>query len=301
MAFGRLALVVFCTAGCEAAVTDFDVLALPPREPLDASVLSSLDAPAGLLCQGRPVSVTIEVTGRELDLDVAATVGGAVRPAVLVIVGFDATLGASTASRPALSTEGLSADALVCVVVEGRILGAGGDGGSGGNGGTGGGGQTSDYCGRPGQPGGPALRLTVPTELEVSGLIAGGGGGGEGFSGCNASAGGGGGAGSTPGRGGAGATMLDEDAELAYCGQDNGIRDGTPGREGTTALGGAGGRTLDGAGGPGGAIGEPGGTSTGCVPGNAAGAPSGAAIERDPSVRIRITGDGTIIGRERTL
>ncbi|QDE94148.1 hypothetical protein BHS06_18750 [Myxococcus xanthus] len=164
-------------------------------------------------------------------------------------------------------------------------MGAGGNGGSGGNGGGGG---RPRSCNRDGLPGGTAIELTVPATLTNRGNIWGGGGGGAGGSGCNRNAGGGGGAGFVGGAGGEGASSLSGSEELAYCGQDNGVRTGEPGRAGGTA-GGQGGRTGDSRGdgsydilgGDGGGFGQPGEPAGACGGlGASTGGAAGAAIKR---------------------
>ncbi|WNG31519.1 hypothetical protein F0U62_13205 [Cystobacter fuscus] len=166
-------------------------------------------------------------------------------------------------------------------------MGAGGAGGSGGNGGSGG---RPRGCGRDGLPGGTAIHLTVPVTLDNRGNVWGGGGGGGGGSGCNQSAGGGGGAGNVAGVGGAGATQLSEAEEVAFCGQDNGLRTGAPGGAGGT-LGGAGGKAGDywgdGSysmlGGDGGGYGQPGQPAGACgaLVFPSSGGAAGAAIKRN--------------------
>jgi hypothetical protein len=121
------------------------------------------------------------------------------------------------------------------------------------------------------------VRLDQNATFSSVGLIFGGGGGGGGVSGGNQALGGGGGAGSLPGPGGAPATTLGPQAELAYCGQDNGLRTGTAGAPGVGDL--PGGRIVgpngySGAGGTFGVVGE-----ASSYFGNAPGGAGGHAIE----------------------
>lgn len=96
-----------------------------------------------------------------------------------------------TTSSPACSTGNLPAGSSVILVNKGSIIGAGGEGGK--------------LASSDGKNGGPCLKLTVPTAIKNTGLLAGGGGGGgasvydDDFIG-----GGGGGAGFLPGVGGYG-------------------------------------------------------------------------------------------------
>ncbi len=208
------------------------------------------------------VELAIEESLRNLDIaaalsrdyptDVALDVHVTIAPRVII--------GSNDPAAPAVTTGALFPGSTVTITNRGSIRGRGGDGGSGGNGGSG----SGPDCGRPGSDGGDAIALTVPTTIENEGTIFGGGGGGAGGSGCNESVGGGGGAGEPGGIGGAGATELDEAGELAYCGQDNGIRLGGFGRPGTD-VGGEGGFDGDMRGGYGGGYGLPGDSPSGCV------------------------------------
>lgn len=178
---------------------------------------------------------------------------------------------------PALNTGTFPDGAILRITNAGRIYGAGGAGGSGGNGGSGGG---PNYCGRNGSRGGVAIELNTDAEIKNlpnrpigkgailrGGMIFGGGGGGAGASGCNENAGGGGGAGYVGGAGGAAASTLSKYDELAFCGQDNEVRTGTPGQPGSIR-GGRGAKVGRNStftiGGNGGGFGLKGSDSTGC-------------------------------------
>jgi hypothetical protein len=234
------------------------------------------------------------------DVDLAKLLGNPSCAAnVTVTISDGARVGAKSTDHAAFVIAKLAAGSTVTIENHGRIVGAGGAGGSGGNGGSGG---SPRNCGRQGADGGPALRVEVPTKFELQGEIFGGGGGGGGASGGNDAFGGGGGAGFTPGEGGAPASTLSEEEELAFCGQDNNIREGTPGKPGTTTRGGAAiadqyGSCRSGAGG---AFGLPG-TSSDCY-GGATGGKAGHAIDIVGQGSINITagtyatGVGTIRG-----
>ncbi|WP_245767143.1 hypothetical protein [Stigmatella erecta] len=240
-----------------------------------------------------------------VNLDLAAAVG---RPsgAVTLSVDVNATVGATSALTPALTTGSLAAGSTVRINNYASIVGAGGAGGSGGNGGSGG---WPRACGRNGLAGGTALFLTVPATISNRGSIWGGGGGGGGGSGCNSNAGGGGGAGHVGGGGGAGFSQFSNAEELAFCGQDNGVRSGVPGEAGGTAGGGGGKeddydgyRSYDMIGGDGGGYGQPGQPAGACgslAP--SSGGSAGAAIKRNGHVvnvpdGIYDTGAGRIRG-----
>lgn len=226
------------------------------------------------------INLTVTVTTTNYDVFVAAgSPSGVV--AVQVVVAAGVTIKSSSTSLPSFTTGALATGSTVVLVNNGSIIGAGGRGGSGGNGG---GGSAATPCGRPGDNGGRAIELTVPVDITNGGLIAGGGGGGGGASGNNDNAGGGGGAGSIGGAGGAGATSLSMQAELAYCGQDNGVRTGSAGAAGG-ATPGAGGSTgllglvKGGAGGAYGRAGNP--TASGFGVNPAPGGIPGNAIKRN--------------------
>jgi hypothetical protein len=234
-----------------------------------------------------------------------ATAAGSPSGPVAITVDVDATVGATTTLTPALTTGTLVAGSTVKINNYGNIVGAGGSGGSGGNGGGGG---TPRTCSRDGLPGGTALHITAATTIDNRGNIWGGGGGGGGGSGCNRNAGGGGGAGYVGGGGGAGASTLSNAAELYFCGQDNGVRTGTPGSPGGDT-GGAGGREGDYMGdgsysmigGDGGGYGQSGQPSSACVSASSGGA-AGYAIKRN-GYTVNVTdgaydyGAGRIRGR----
>jgi len=156
---------------------------------------------------------------------------------VVVTIAAGARVGGTSVTQPAFKIAHLAAGSKVTIENRGRIVGAGGAGGAGGNGGSGG---QPRNCGRSGGDGGVALRIESPTTFDLVGEIFGGGGGGGGASGGNEALGGGGGAGLTPGKGGAPASTLSEREELAFCGQDNGIRSGTAGKAGTSNAAGSG-------------------------------------------------------------
>ena len=227
---------------------------------------------------------SVAITDAVFDVDVPLLLGKPQCAAnVTISIASGAIVAARSSKQAALTIRGLAPGSRVSITNNGRIVGAGGAGGAGGNGGSGG---QPRNCGRPGEAGGTAVRVEVPTTFTVLGEIFGGGGGGAGASGGNEALGGGGGAGLIAGVGGAPATTLSEADELAYCGQDNGIRSGTPGLAGTLDRAGG----SRGAGFPScrsGAGGGPGlpGQSSNCY-GNAPGGAGGAAIE--------ITGSGTV-------
>lgn len=222
------------------------------------------------------INLAIDTAITNYDVFVAA--GSPTMPVmVTVTIGMTGAVGTTT-SMPAFTTGALPTGSTVTLINNGQIVGAGGAGGSGGNGGGGG---NPNLCGRPGAGGGIAVRLTVPTTITNNGLIAGGGGGGGGMSACNESAGGGGGAGSLVGPAGAGATTLNMAQEIAYCGQDNGLRTGAGGIAGTATLGGRGGiASTMGSGGRGGDLGRPGAVGTACVGSTGPGGAAGFAIKR---------------------
>ncbi len=256
--------------------------AAPAVEPGDPMERDEPDAPLAR----RKVELKIESSLVNYDVFIAA---GAPQDPVNAVVTImpNVIVGSLEPGRPAFTTGQLPPGSKLVLRNRGSILGAGGAGGSGGNGGTGGSGRWPDqiFCGRNGDKGGAAIALTVPARINNRGLIFGGGGGGGGMSGCNQTAGGGGGAGAFGGAGGPGATSLSEADEIAFCGQDNGYRQGPAGAAGSVFGGGEGGKSgdewFDGAGGSGGGFGLPGAHSRECIPhgGGEGGAP-GAAIER---------------------
>lgn len=215
-----------------------------------------------------------------------AAAAGQPTGAVKITVDVNATIGSASTLAPAFTTGSLGSGSTVQINNYADIKGAGGSGGSGGNGG---GGAYPRTCSRDGLPGGPAIVLTVPTTINNRGNIWGGGGGGGGGSGCNANAGGGGGAGYVGGAGGAGASSLSNVDELAFCGQDNGVRTGAAGNAGgetggeggkTGEFGGLGPGSYDMLGGNGGGYGQPGQPPDACVFASRGGA-AGAAIKRN--------------------
>lgn len=251
------------------------------------------------------ISTDLVVTSSTMEgFDVARAAGSPTTPvAISVRVSANVTVSASSPATPAFTTGALPPGSSVTLVVDGSIIGAGGGGGSGGNGGTGG---DPRRCGRDGGAGGTAILLTVPTTITINGLVAGGGGGGGGVSGCNENGGGGGGAGTPVGAGGAEASSLTMTQELAFCGQDNAIRMGVRGMNGSALAGGQG--VMLGSGGliatsgNGGALGKPGANSEGCVGGvDGAGGGAGYAIKRGTAMTniadgSYATGSGPIRG-----
>jgi hypothetical protein len=251
---------------------------------------------AGPPCLGLPVDellVVEEVPGTR-STSFGLNAPGAV---VRLVVPAGSTIGGTRDGGPALSVLGARA---VCLEVAGAIIGAGGAGGNGGNGGSGG---NPRPCSRDGAPGGPAVFIDGDAEVTVlaGGLVAGGGGGGTGYSGCNFSAGGGGGAGVPAGQGGEPSTRLSSAQELAFCGQDNGVRSGVAGRTGLRTDGGhpvpfgLGGQTS-----PGGGLGQPGGDSMpNCAPSGAQPGAAGAAITGRPGASRRLSpaSAGPVLGR----
>jgi hypothetical protein len=162
---------------------------------------------------------------------------------VSVIVEKGAVIYSSVERKPSLLI-GEFFGAEVRIIVRGAIIGVGGRGGDGGNGGSG---RRPRYCGRAGQEGGDAISTMArrTTVIVEGGLVAGGGGGGGGASGGNRALGGGGGAGRSPAIGGLGSGAKSSDEEMAFCGQDNGVRSGIPGASGTERKGGAPGLSTD--------------------------------------------------------
>ncbi|MDX2012459.1 MAG: hypothetical protein SFW67_19840 [Myxococcaceae bacterium] len=262
--------------------------------PFDAG----LPFDAGPPCLGLPVDAVYELTESMNPFTLSTSYGFIADGGVLrLVVPAGSTIGGTLDGGPAISVVGARA---VCVEVAGAVIGAGGGGGGGGNGGSGG---NPRPCSRDGAPGGPALFIDGDAEVTVrpGGLIAGGGGGGTGYSGCNLSAGGGGGAGVPAGRGGEPATPLSNAQELAFCGQDNGVRSGVAGRVGQRTTGGSsmplgfGGTSS-----PGGALGQPGGDSAGtCVPSGAQPGAAGPAITGRPGSTRRLSpaSVGQVLGR----
>lgn len=256
------------------------------------------DGGAEARCLGRVPDVIVELGTQEFNVQLRRRIPPGLSPnAVVVRIVPDAIVGSEDTLLPALTTAGLPESTVLCLIVDGALVGAGGAGGSGGNGGSGG---MPRGCSRNGAPGGPAVALTIPTQITLNGIIAGGGGGGGGASGCNDNVGGGGGAGFVPGRGGAGASFLSDDEEIAFCGQDNGVREGTPGQDSFGPTGGEGGITRIHTGGRGGELGQPGSASVGCsIEGGQGGASGAAILLQDNAPRPEILGPGVILGPVR--
>jgi hypothetical protein len=227
----------------------------------------------GGLCEAD--AVTIELTTSTSRFDVAAALGPRTFPVrVTVNIAAGAVVSGTALMDPALTTGAVPAGSSVTIKNAGSIIGAGGAGGSGGNGNRG----SSRCCGRDGLPGGTAIELTVPATLQNTGFVFGGGGGGAGYSGCGRAAGGGGGAGSPGGPGGPGASALSLSGELAFCGEDDGVRTGIPGADGGVTPG-IGVALSCGSTGSGGGYGLPGESGTGCTAQRGGGA--GYAIKRN--------------------
>jgi hypothetical protein len=280
------ALTMLLVSGCLDAAADAP--ALPPghttSDPeLDSELDSELEE--AIDCGGLR-RIDLVLTSSTLNHDVFAAAGSPTDPVVVVLtIARNVIVGSSSPALPALTTGAFRQGSRLIIRNRGSILGAGGAGGSGGNGGSGG---QPRACGRDGAAGGAAISLGMVTTLRNRGLIFGGGGGGGGVSGCNITAGGGGGAGSTGGSGGPGATVLNEADEIAFCGQDNGFREGPPGSSGSLFAAGVGGKSdfpigdVDVRGGAGGGFGLPGEHSFECIQfGGGNGGPPGAAIERN--------------------
>lgn len=247
-------------------------------------------------CLGLPVDSVqvIDIPPGPFSTSVEARLGPPTR-VVRVLVTQQSVLGGRVDGGAALVVTGATA---VCVEVAGSIIGKGGGGGSGGNGGSG----FLQSCGRAGGRGGPAIFLEGAGEVLVrsGGLVAGGGGGGAGFSGCNVNAGGGGGAGLPEGEGGPPASVLSMTEELAFCGQDNGLRGGVAGQRGTRSTGGMGGtpsaRIFAGTGGD---LGAPGQSPPGeCVFLVPPAAPPGQAVTGTVGAMrsARTLGNGRVLG-----
>lgn len=261
----------------------------PAAVELDEPMAS--DEPAASDEQAAPVArrkIELQIESSLVNYDVFIAAGAPQDPVnAVVTIMPNVIVGSLSPDLPAFTTGQLPPGSKLVLRNRGSILGAGGSGGSGGNGGTGGSGRWPDqiFCGRDGDKGGAAIALTVPARINNRGVIFGGGGGGGGMSGCNKTAGGGGGAGAFGGVGGPGATSLSEAEEIAFCGQDNGYRQGPAGAPGSVFGGGAGGKSgddwFDGEGGGGGGFGLPGAHSRECIPhGGGEGGAAGAAIER---------------------
>lgn len=222
----------------------------------------------------------------------------------LVVIDEGVTVGSSNANLPALTTGKFPIGSTVTLLNNGRIIGAGGAGGSGGNGGSG---RVPRLCGRDGGNGGNAIELKYPLQIKNEGSILGGGGGGGGSSSCNQNFGGGGGAGSGPGAAGAGFSSLNHRQELAFCGQDNGVRTGVAGTAGGE-VGGVGGVSKDEFGGirmnggKGGNYGQSGTSGVNCIPGELTkGGSGGLAIKLNGHATNVLkgpydSGDGAIRG-----
>lgn len=149
----------------------------------------------------------------------AAGWDGNATPIVDIHVYPGVKLGSSSTSTPALVTGTLPASAVITLVNEGYIVGAGGQGGQGGG---------------VGLVGGDALHITAPITINNQGTIAAGGKGGNAGAYSTAwdhpcSGGGGGGAGFNVGQGGLGGAYLWSGGR------------GASGLPGTLTLGGAGG------------------------------------------------------------
>lgn len=219
------------------AVADSDGGAAGPLEASSDAMVGPFSV-VGDPCQ--PTGATITITNSNNVELLGSIFRGApcTNGKVSVIVPQGVRIGSATPSAPSLRIDLPAYD--VNLQVLGEVIGAGGTGGSGGNGGSGG---SPRMCGREGVQGGTALTIepnthAVTVVVGTMGLLAGGGGGGGGASGSNLAGGGGGGAGSVVGVGGAAATSLLKDDEVAFCGQDNGVRVGAVGKPGTFTAGG---------------------------------------------------------------
>lgn len=262
---------------------------LDARGPSDAGG-SSCDAP--------DLDLAIESDRTEVDLsDLLPSLAPGQVARVQISRGV--TVSSAAPERPALTTGELPDEVEVCLVVRGRILGAGGAGGSGGSGAPG---RASRRCGRDGQRGGTAVEFVTAGRIEVraGGLIGGGGGGGGGASSCDLNAGGGGGAGTANGPGGEGASGRSASFERAFCGEYGGVTVGVPGEAGTALEGGRGGvwergvdRITGGRGGDIGRPGQPGRDCRGTLAGE--GGLPGYSIVLGPEP-VERTGDGDVEG-----
>ncbi len=117
---------------------------------------------------------------------------------VTVIVEGGVVVGSNSTSSAAFAVPSFPAGSEITLILNGCIVGRGGDGGKGGNPGR-------NSNGNPGTKGGPALELRFPTIIRGPGYIgSGGGGGGSGAinigSSIDYAGGGGGGAGDVPGK-----------------------------------------------------------------------------------------------------
>lgn len=230
----------------------------------------------------------LEILTTQLDVDIAQLVAstystewnGQTPIGVSVRVAAGVVIGASTRSRPALTTGNLPSGSLVRLTIEsGAVIS-----GRGGQGGRGGDGITPGLLPQNGEAGGPGIYVFVPTVLSNLGRIQGGGGGGGGGSrsGTIGGGGGGGGAGWDASRGGAG-----------------GSNGGQPGFGGGVGTAGGGGGGSPGAGGTfGGFGGAPGGAGTN---GGAIGGAAGASITRFLPATITTIAAGTIMGPQVTV
>lgn len=154
-----------------------------------------------------------------------------------VKVNAGVTIGSSSTALASFVRGAFPESSIIKLLVEGSIIGRGGDGGEGGNG-----------QGVSGHSGGPALDSSAgPMVVDSSGVIAGGGGGGGGgnsnYNSVSSGGGGGGGRGSSPGIGGLRGTGT------TY----NGVS-GSNGSNSSGGNGGVGGYALGGAGGAGNAL-----------------------------------------------
>lgn len=156
------------------------------------------------------------VDGANFDLRATAISAGwdqvlPLRASITVPAGV--VVGSSSTAQAAFLAVGFyPADSSLTLTLAGEVLGMGGAGGD---------------AGQPGQAGGAALHVNLPTQLALSGVLAGGGGGGagsvtEGYDNVIAGgAGGGGGQGFAPSRGGARAVTINGDYEYPFAVKGN--------------------------------------------------------------------------------
>ena len=192
------------------------------------------------------VTVNLTIAGNTQNYNIFNNRGGgyvAGRTDVVLTINSGVVVGSSSTGAFALTTgSGWAAGDAVRINNNGRIVGRAGNGGIGGQ----------SNPGAPGGGGGPALQLTVPTQIQNNSIIGGGGGGGTGGNGLSRGGGGGGGGG----------------GNTAGSGADGGFGSaspGNPGAGGNVSSGGPGGAGggVTGGGGPGGGPGVAGSPGSG--------------------------------------
>jgi hypothetical protein len=255
-----------------------------------ADCLDGFSCDNGTCRAGTQVNATIDASIVDVDLidwlvaNTGYAAGTTLTGTVTIATGVD--VGASDPTSPSLRIRPLPASSDITIVIEGRILGAGGNGGDVE-------GTSTSFVGlTPGQDGGTALVVepqpaTVSIRVDNRGVIGGGGGGGAaGYSkddNDDIGTAGGGGAGYNPGAGGIPIGNLDEPS---------------PGQPGTSTSGGAAGSWDRYAGGAGGDLGQPGlPASTSEVAGvSRGGGPGAAGLAIQGMNNFSWIAQGTVIG-----